>query len=230
MKYPDAVLTGSAAARLTFWAKAPIGPLTFANVRSEVATTRVRLSTVRVRPEDILTRGVFRLTTPARTALDLAVRTGARSIDEVLRTGQATLSELWDVWASSPHRPGNQGIRDLLLDSRDEPWSGSERLCHRLLRSSGIKGWATNHPVTVDDQLYYLDVAFEDVRLYVEIDGVHHRDDEAIFQSDRVRQNALTAAGWTPLRYTGTRLECEPTQVTREIRALLVKLRRGATR
>ncbi len=226
-RFPNAVLTGTAAARLTFWPRAPAGPLTFANVHTTTALAGCGFSQHRPHPQDVLTRQWLRLTRPARTALDLAVHTDARSIDEVLRTRQATLSELWETWSRSPQRPGNRAISELLRDSRDQPWSGSERLCHRTLRSAGITGWVTNHPVVVGDQLYYLDVAFKDVQLYLEVDGAHHRDDERTFQSDRVRQNALMCAAWTPLRFTGAGLESDPERLTRQVRQLRTRLRRG---
>ena len=51
-------------------------------------------------------------------------------------------------------------------------------------------------------RLYYIDIAFTRVRLAIEIDGRLHETDEDLFQSDRWRQNALVAAGWTVLRFT----------------------------
>ena len=49
-------------------------------------------------------------------------------------------------------RAGNQTRRQLLLDSRDEPWSEAERLFHRLLREAGITGWKANQPVVLKDR------------------------------------------------------------------------------
>jgi len=90
------------------------------------------------------------------------------------------------------------------LDSRGEPWSAAERLAHRILRAAGITGWTANHQVTAKFGLmvsrYYLDIAFPQIWLAIEIDGnAWHGNDEQL-RHDRYRQNDLTGAGWTVLQ------------------------------
>ena len=88
----------------------------------------------------------------------------------------------------TPHRAGNKERLKLLIDSRDEPWSAAERLSHRLLRTArGITGWKTNLPTHVDGQTYYIDIAFEQQKLAIEIDGRLHETDVDLFESDRWR-------------------------------------------
>lgn len=70
----------------------------------------------------------------------------------------------------------------------------------------------------------WLDLAVEEIRLVVEVDGwtVHSRGEA--YHSDRVRQNALIRAGWTVLRYT-PRQVCDDLQgVVGEIRTMEAKL------
>jgi len=95
------------------------------------------------------------------------------------------------------HRAGNRERVKLLIDSRDEPWSAAERLGYRLLRAARITGWKPNLPVTVDGQLFFIDIAFKRQKLAIEIDGRRHETDEDLFESDRWRQNALVADGCT---------------------------------
>jgi len=58
------------------------------------------------------------------------------------------------------------------------------------------------------------------------VDGrAYHGPDR--FQSDRTRQNALTAAGCTVLRYTWYDLTERPGYVASQIRAMLARLRTG---
>src|SRR5215210_7802144 len=91
--------------------------------------------------EFVLERGGLRMTTPAPTALDLCDTVGGDAIDTVLRTRAASLAELHAVLGRTSRRRGNQLRRQLLLDSRDEPWSEAERRAHQLLRDAGLTGW-----------------------------------------------------------------------------------------
>ena len=85
-------------------------------------------------------------------------------------------------------------------------------IAHRLLRRARIQGWRGNHPVTIEGQRYFLDIAFPSLRVVVEIDGRLHEDDTDLFESDRWRQNALVHAGWTVLRFTWRMLDEHPEQ------------------
>jgi very-short-patch-repair endonuclease len=58
--------------------------------------------------------------------------------------------------------------------------------------------------------LYYIDIAFERLKLAIEIDGRIHATDLRVFESDRWRQNALVHAHWRVLRFTYRMLEEHP--------------------
>ena len=68
-------------------------------------------------------------------------------------------------------RVGNPTRRQLLLDSRAEPWSKAERRFHRLLRTAGITGWEANKPVVLRGLTCYVDLIFRKLKLVIEIDG-----------------------------------------------------------
>lgn len=150
---------------------------------------------------------------------------GGDGIDRALRTRMTTLDRMWSALELTPGRPGNRDRRWMLLYSRDEPWSGAERLCHRLLRAAGIVGWQANLPVVLRDRRYFLDVAFPALRLVVEIDGRLHEDDREVFENDRWRQNALVLEGWQVLRFTWRMLEEHPDQVVAAIREKIASIR-----
>jgi hypothetical protein len=57
-----------------------------------------------------------------------------------LRTRATTLAHLQRAMELTTARVGNPTRRQLLLDSRSEPWSEAERSLHRLLRAAGITG------------------------------------------------------------------------------------------
>jgi very-short-patch-repair endonuclease len=177
-------------------------------------------------PDDLVVqRGPLRLTSPALTALDLVATCGGDGIDRALRTRMTTLDRMWSAFELTPGRSGNRDRRRMLLDSRDEPWSAAERLCHRLLRAARVTGWQANLPIVLRDQRYFLDVAFPALRLVVEIDGRLHEDDHEVFENDRWRQNALVLEDWQVLRFTWRMLEEHHDQVVAAIQEKIASIR-----
>ncbi|WP_375429915.1 endonuclease domain-containing protein [uncultured Friedmanniella sp.] len=208
---PGAVLTGLAAARTTFWPAAPAGPVTLAlPTTTKRSCAGVVVERRRVPPELVLTRGAWAVTQPWATAVDLASGPhGGPAIDEALRTGAATLAQMWEAFRLQPGRPGNPAREALLHDSRDEPWSEAEREGHRLLRAAGIVGWKSNRLVGG----YWVDVLFARDRLILEIDGWAAHGGRQAFEDDRVRRNALVLAGYRVLNFTWRQLQDEPAWV-----------------
>lgn len=218
---PDTVLTGAAAARLSFWPEVRPDVVTLAGRRLNGRWPGYRVERRVVDPELVLDAHDLRLTTPALTALDLCPVLGGDPLDVVLRTRRATLAELHAVLERCGGRRGNTARRALLLDSRDEPWSEAERLAHRILRAAGLTGWTTNHPVVVSGFRYYLDIAFPGVKLAVEIDGRLHHGADA-FEKDRWRQNDLVLDGWRVLRFTWSMLVETPELVVAAVEQALL--------
>ncbi|HEY0239855.1 MAG TPA: DUF559 domain-containing protein [Friedmanniella sp.] len=220
-RQPDAVLVGTTAAQLTYWPGLKGDEVCYALGHKCLAQPGFRGTQRMIAPELVLQRAQLRLTVPALTAIDLCAEVGGDAIDRALRTRTATLAGMHRAFELSGGRRGNQDRRLLLLDSRDEPWSEAERLCHRILRAEGITGWKSNWPVTIDGSLYYLDVAFPGLRLVVEIDGRLHETEEDLFESDRWRQNALVLDGWLVLRFTWRMLTEHTDYVVAKIRQAL---------
>lgn len=217
---PDAVLTGRAAARLTFWPALRVDEVDAALPRVRTAARGYRLEARAVDPDLVLEHKGLCLTTPALTVLDLCPSVGGDAIDTALRSRSTTLAALHRVLEQTGRRRGNGLRRALLLDSRDEPWSEAERRAHRLLRAAGLRGWVTNHPVRVAGSHYFLDIAFPAAMLAIEIDGrVHERYDA--FEHDRARQNDLVLQGWRVLRFTWTMLVERPEAVLLAIQQAL---------
>jgi very-short-patch-repair endonuclease len=162
---------------------------------------------VRILPPTPPERQGLRCTAPALTALDLADRCGAEPIDVLLRSRQATVAHLWEALATSAGRHSNAYRRQLVLESRDSPWSPAERRAHVLLREAGITGWAGNLRVLVAGHPCYLDNGFPEQKLAVEIDGREFYSGPTEFERDRWRQNDLVNAGWRVLRFTARMLE-----------------------
>jgi len=221
---PNAVLTHEAAAALSFW---PSIPLT--TVHCQVATTRppqvgFTFTRGRLPPELVVSRHGFRLTSPALTALDLCSSLGGDAIDHALRARATTLELMHQAMELTSGRTGNRVRRDLLLDSRDEPWSAAERQLHRLLRAARITGWTSNKPVRLRIGHVYPDVRFRALRLVIEVDGREFHNDSETFESDRWRQNYLMLEGWFVLRLTWRMITDEPELVIAMIREAMALL------
>jgi very-short-patch-repair endonuclease len=222
---PDAVLTGPTAAQLTFWPTLPGAEVECALAWDRDPQPGFCFSRRRVPPELVVQRAGFQVTRPSLTALDLCARVGGDAIDRALRTRTATLDGLWESFALTGGRRGNGDRRALLIDSRDEPWSAAERVAHRLLRAAGVTGWKANHPITLEGQNYYLDIAFAGLRLVVEIDGRLHEDEPQVFENDRWRQNALVLEGWLVLRFTWRMLQDHPEEFVSRVRRAIRSIR-----
>jgi very-short-patch-repair endonuclease len=210
LRYPDAVVFGGAAARMSFWPDAPMATINVASSTGVVSRPGYTFSRRHIPAELVIERAGLRYTIPALTAIDLATFECADAIDIALRTRAANLEGMYEALRLTPNRAGNQQRLKLLIDSRNEPWSAAERLGHRIFRASRLTGWETNFPVFLEGRLYYIDIAFPHVKLAIEIDGRLHEEDQDLFESDRWRQNALVADGWRVLRFTWEMLRDHP--------------------
>ena len=221
LRHPNAVLLTEAAARVSFWPHVTLEAIQVA-VPSPLPKQRGFAFTRRRIPTELVVEHQgLRYTTPALTAVDMASFACTDAIDQALRTRAATLEAMHEALARTANRIRNPERLRLLIDSRDEPWSAAERLAHNILRRAGIRGWRTNLPVLLQGRLYYLDIAFERLRVAIEIDGRRHEDDEDLFESDRWRQNALVGDGWRVLRFTWAMLQEHPEAVVAAVRAMI---------
>jgi hypothetical protein len=157
---PDAVLLGSAAAWVSFWPEIRMTHI-FCSVKHHRRTQPgYEFTRQQIPAELVVNRSGIRYTSPALTALDLCGAMGGDAIDQALRTRATTLAQLHRAMELTAARVGNRSRRQLLLDSRAEPWSKAERLFHRLLRDAGITGWQANRPVVLDGSTFYVDILF----------------------------------------------------------------------
>jgi len=88
-----------------------------------------------------------------------------------------------------------------LLDAADGSRFAAERLAVRTLRAGRITGFTLNTRVTLDGVIVVIDIAFEPLKIAIEIDGFAYHATPDRFQGDRTRQNALMADGWLILRF-----------------------------
>jgi very-short-patch-repair endonuclease len=221
---PDAVLIGSAAAWVSFWPEVRISHIMCSLKHQRRPKPGYRFIRQQIPGELVVSHSGIRYTSPALTALDLCATVGGDAIDQALRTRATTLGQLHRALELTGGRKGNPDRRQLLLDSRDEPWSKSERLFHRLLRKAGITGWRANQPVILNGSTFYGDVMFRRLKLLIEIDGRLYHTGAEVFETDRWRQNLLILDGWCVLRFTWTMIEEQPEKVVAMVREAIEML------
>ena len=179
-----------------------VGDRRFRRVPDQVRVHRVRL------PErDVTTCNGLRITTRGRTVIDL-LRTEpfgrARDLrDRALRLGWVDARDIARSVSEQLGRTGNVQLRLLLSEIVAGAQAESERLLHRILRNAGLTGWMPQYAVRVGGRTRYIDVAFPELKIAIEVDGrLAHDDWSDRFDDDRARQNDLLAAGWRVLRFT----------------------------
>ncbi|GAA3609258.1 endonuclease domain-containing protein [Microlunatus ginsengisoli] len=199
----ETVFTGATAARLSYWPEVRWPSVSAATGRPRVRSPGLVWERRRIPAQLITVRGGLSLTVPSLTALDLSDLEHTESLDVALRRRVVTVDSLREALELTAYRRGNASRWAVTLDSCSGGWSYPERVGHRLLRAAKITGWIANYPFrTAGGDLYYIDIAFDRIRLAIEIDGRIHATDLGVFESDRWRQNALVGAGWRVLRFT----------------------------
>lgn len=223
--FPDAVVGGRAAAAVDYWPELDVGDITVLRPKNSVDRPGWSFSRRLVPPELVQQRCGMRLTDPSLTTLDLCSGAlGADAIDEALRRRATTVTRLHTALRLTPSRRGNLARAAHLIDSRGRPWSAAERLAHRQLRDARIEGWVGNlRIVTAHGRRRYIDIAFPECRLAVEIDGDRFHRTPAQRHDDRMRHNELVRAGWTVVRVDWTMLH-EPGYLVRLVQELLAAL------
>jgi very-short-patch-repair endonuclease len=158
--------------------------------------------------DEIETIAGMRVTTPARTALDLARRypvgKAVAAIDSLTR---ATHLKLADVDLLAERYSGSRGIRrarHALKLSDPGAESPRETWLRLLLVRVGFPRPRTQIPVydLYGQIVAVVDMGWEDIKLAVEYEGDHHRTDRRQFNKDIRRAEALAELGWAAVRVT----------------------------
>jgi hypothetical protein len=104
------------------------------------------------------------------------------------------------------------------LDRARNEW---EALAIRLAREHGLPEPIPNLAVIAGGQRRVLDLAWPYVKVLFEFDGYQPHTVRAVFDDDRVRQNALVADGWLVFRATASTLRRDPRAVFAPIAAAI---------
>lgn len=136
-----------------------------------------------------------------------------------LRKNRVTPEEIRDARQFLTRRRGAAALDRVVRFTHDRPWSVAELEMHELLRLARITGWTGNKEVIISQEgerhrvstrRYYLDGAFEDEMLDVEMKGRAYHDNEESFESDAAKIRAVTAVGWNVMPVTPSQMRRDP--------------------
>ena len=225
---PDALISHRSAARL--WNLLPANaaqPIDITIVAKEahpqpgIAIHR----TAAMEEVDICEQGPIRLTTPARTLLDLAAilpLSGLESaVAQALRSRPPLIApaDLADQVRRNHGRRGVARLRHVAgLDGGPQyTHEGAERRMLALVRAYDLPPPEANERVNG----FEVDFVWRRERVIVEIDSRRFHADDLAYERDRLRDAELIAAGWVVIRVTWRRLTTEPAAVAGRIRRTL---------
>ena len=177
-----------------------------------------------VEPEDVCVVDGIPVTTPARTALDLAcwnsTMTAVAAVDSLARATQLKLAEVVPLVERSSGRRGIARARRTLALVDPGAQSPKESWLRVTLVEAGLPCPRTQIPVENEfgDVVAYLDMGWEDVMVAAEYDGEHHRTVRSQYSYDIRRLEMLQRRGWTVVRVTA---EDKADNVVRRVRAAL---------
>ncbi|EHI14063.1 hypothetical protein [Mycolicibacterium thermoresistibile] len=150
----------------------------------------------------------MRLTTPARTAVDLACRypvgTSVAAIDALARAARLKVA---DIEAAAQRHPGRHGLRRAreaiaLVDPGAE--SPRETALRLLIVRAGYPPPETQLPIHNEFGVLIgvVDMGWRDRRIAVEYEGRHHFTSRRAINRDIRRHDDMLEMGWTVLRVT----------------------------
>ncbi len=156
--------------------------------------------------DEVTMVGVLPVTTPERTAFDLARRGGVwAAVSRLDALARATHVKAEDVARLAQRHPHVRGLRRVdrvlsLVDAGAE--SPRESWLRMMLIDNDYPRPTTQIPVLGEDGYprYYLDMGWEDIKVAVEYDGEHHRNDQKVYRKDIGRLEYIASLGWIVVR------------------------------
>jgi len=165
----------------------------------------VRIHRVRdLRPDEVTLVDGIRVTTPARTLLDIAETEPWRVVEQAyanaLRMRLVTPAQMRDMVERHPTHRGAPLWRRLLAESGEPAFTRSkaEEELLDITRSAKLPRPELNVRVLGHE----VDFVWRDLRVVAEVDGYAFHASARSFAEDRQRDAELTAAGYRVLRFT----------------------------
>jgi hypothetical protein len=187
---------------------------------------RVHSSTTLTAP-DTTTVDAIPCTSIARTLVDLGdhepPRLVERALDQAETHGAFDLTAIEDVLRRLGPRRATTVLRRLLAELGEPTLTDREleELFLALVRQAGLPEPAVNAWITGAGWAYKADFLWRRERLIAEADSREFHSHRSAFEHDRLRDQRLTLAGYTVVRFTWRQLTRDPAGVAETLAALL---------
>ena len=185
----------------------------------------IRVRSGRLPTDEVTTVDGIRVTTVARTILDLAGLLPRPRLERVIDDAElrqlADATSLRTLLHRYPRRRGVGIINTILADHLAATITRSDFEARFLafLSANVLPRPLVNHQI---ERVGECDVVWPEARLVVELDGYATHGTRRSFETDRARDRALHVAGWRVIRVTWRQLRDQPDQLANDLRALLV--------
>jgi very-short-patch-repair endonuclease len=178
-----------------------------------------------LRPDQVTSCHGIPVTTPIRTLIDIALRLDRDQLEAAINQADkldlCDPEELRSALDAAPRQPGVRALRSV-LDRRTFTLTESEleRRFLRIVRAIGM----TEPETGVYVNGFKVDFHWPELGLVVETAGLRFHRTPAHQARDRLRDQAHTAAGLTPLRFTRAQVRFEPVYVEKTVAAVAQRL------
>jgi Transcriptional regulator, AbiEi antitoxin/Protein of unknown function (DUF559) len=217
---PGAVLSHGSAA--TVWGVFKQWEMPFeVTARSAHRRPGLRVHRASLLRTDITRQVGLRVTSPARTVIDVAPRLTnkalRRAVNELQRSGHLRMHELASVLARCPRHPGAAPLRPFLETSDGPTRSDFEDDFLAFTVRFGLP----RPQVNVLVHGYEVDAWFPQARVIVELDGWRDHSRRDRFEADRDRDAEMLARGIVTMRITWERFVRFPEREAERLRRVL---------
>ena len=191
---------------------------------------RLGITTHRIRTlerSEVRTHLGIRVTTPARTLLDIAPRFDdaalTRAVNDLRLAGHLSTQQLAEVLERTRNRPGLKRLRQIVEGSTTAPTrSAFEDEFRKFAERFGLPSPEINARVSGRE----VDALFRAEGVIVELDGYRYHGGHEAFERDRERDAASLEEGYETVRITWQRLSASPAREARRLERIL-RARRG---
>lgn len=192
---PNAVISGAAAAALTFDPGAEVTTIDV-HVKGELADRGpIRFRRDTIDPELLDWVDGIRVTGPVATAITAGIVGDFGPGTAALRMGATTppaVSEHAAMWSQR----SVVRARDVALALSGNPWSPAEVEAHELFRAAGVRGWAGNREVLVNGRRLVPDIGLHRARIAFEVNSFQFHSSRTAMEHDAARHNQFQSIGW----------------------------------
>lgn len=156
--------------------------------------------------KDVMTRDSIRLTSPARTLLDLAsvlpYKPLRRAVREAMAQRRVAIRQLVEVLGRTGPRRGSNKMARIIADGYAPTATVLEDVVLDLILAGGFERPDVNKPLIIDGRRTVPDIRWSEQRIIVEADGAQWHEHKLAREDDADRQAFLESHGEHVIRVT----------------------------